>query len=57
MTITVVEPYITKESENNAKNGKNNVNYLKFGEVLRNGEYIGSPNGYARIQNINGQFL
>ena len=54
MTITVVEPYITKESENNALNGKNNVNYLKFGEVLRNGEYIGSPNGYARIQNING---
>ena len=54
MTITVPEPYITKMEENLAKNGKNNVNYLKFGEVLRNGEYIGSPNGYARIQNING---
>ncbi len=54
MTITVPEPYITKMVDNFAQNGKNNVNYLKFGEVLRNGEYIGSPNGYARIQNING---
>ena len=54
MTITVPEPYITKMTDNYAKNGKNNVNYLKFGEILRNGEYIGSPNGYARIQNMNG---